>query len=105
MSVGFTIRRVTTAEELQHFSRINAANWNPPDAESLRYYATTAAVLLTADAPQWFYVGYLDGEPIAASELTVGGGVVGLYNISTLAAYRRRGFGTVNLLLDEEALW
>jgi predicted acetyltransferase len=40
-------------------------------------------------------VGYLDDVPVAASELTVGGGVVGLYTVCTLAAYRRRGFGTV----------
>lgn len=103
---GFTIRRVTTAEELHAFARINAANWNPPDSEALRYYASTAAALLRPTAPQWFYVGYLDGEPVAASEVTFGGEVVGLYNISTLAAYRRRGFGlamTAQPLVDARA--
>lgn len=71
-----------------------------------RYFQQTAPALLTPDAPQWFYVGYLDGQPVAASELTVGGGVVGLYNICTLAAYRRRGFGlalTRQPLLDARA--
>ncbi len=40
---------------------------------------------------------------MAASELTIGGGVVGMYNVCTLVAYRRRGFGmalTLRPLLD-----
>ena len=54
----------------------------------------SASALLSADAPLWLYVGYLGDRPIATAELTAAAGVVGLYNISTLAAYRRRGFGT-----------
>ena len=90
---GLEIRRVRTAQELADFAQVNAANWSPPDPLAIRYFQQTAPVLLLPDAPQWFYVGYLDGQPVAASELTVGGGVVGLYNICTLEAYRRRGFG------------
>lgn len=63
----------------------------------------TAERLLAPDAPQWFYVGYLAGQPVAASELTIGGWVVGMYNVCTLEAYRRRGFGmalTLRPLLD-----
>lgn len=100
---GLEIRRVRTAQELADFAQVNAANWSPPDPLALRYFAQTATALLAPDAPQWFYVGYLDGQPVAASELTVGGGVVGLYNICTLEAYRRRGFGlalTLQPLLD-----
>jgi ribosomal protein S18 acetylase RimI-like enzyme len=46
------------------------------------------------ESPQWRYVGYLSGAPVATAELTIGGGVAGLYNITTLEAYRRRGIGT-----------
>jgi ribosomal protein S18 acetylase RimI-like enzyme len=95
---GLEIRRVRTAPELQDLARIVAANWTPPDPEVLRFYELAASVLLNPDSPQWLYVGYLAGEPVATAELTVGGGVVGLYNICTLGAYRRRGIGTAMTL-------
>jgi ribosomal protein S18 acetylase RimI-like enzyme len=88
------IRRVQTLAELQDFALVNAANWDPPDPEVLRYFALIAPVILTDEAPQWFYVGYVDGEAVATAELALGGGVVGLYNIGTRTAYRNRGYGT-----------
>ena len=100
---GLRIERVRTEEQLRAFARIVAANWTPPDPQVMRFYTRAAPVLLEPDAPLRFYVGYLGDVPVAASELTVGGGVVGLYSICTLAAYRRRGFGgalTLRPLLD-----
>ncbi len=91
---GLQIRRVQTAAQLRDFAQVVAANWTPADPQVPRFYERATSVLLTRAAPLWLYVGYLDGAPVAASELTVGGGVVGLYNVCTLAAYRRRGFGT-----------
>jgi ribosomal protein S18 acetylase RimI-like enzyme len=85
---GLEVRRVRTVAELQDFAQVIAG---PPER---RFYALAASALLASDSPQWFYVGYLGGRPVATAELTVGGGVVGLYNISTLEAYRRQGIGT-----------
>lgn len=103
---GLAVRRVRTATDLADFAVVNAANWSPPDPCAIRYFQLTAEHLLAPEAPQWFYVGYLDGQPVAASELTIGGGVVGMYNVCTLEAYRRRGFGmalTLRPLLDARA--
>ncbi len=100
---GLRIERVRIEDQLRDFARIVAANWTPPDPEVVRFYALAAPVLLRPDAPLRFYVGYLGDVAVAASELTVAGGVVGLYSICTLAAYRRRGFGgalTLRPLLD-----
>jgi ribosomal protein S18 acetylase RimI-like enzyme len=91
---GLVVRRVSTADELGDFARVTAANWTPPDRHVSRYYATIKAALLAANSPQRYYVGYRDDEPVAVAEMTVGGGLVGLYNIATLASHRRRGFGT-----------
>jgi ribosomal protein S18 acetylase RimI-like enzyme len=91
---GLEIRRVRTPAELQDFAQIVAANWVPPDAEVHHFYTLAAPVLLLPESPQWLYIGYLAGQPVATAELVVGGGVAGLYNICTLEAYRRRGIGT-----------
>lgn len=103
---GLAIRRVRSANVLQDFAHIMAANWTPPDPEVLRFYELAAPVLLNDEAPLWLYVGYLGETPVATAELAVGGGVVGLYNICTLMEYRRRGIGmalTVQPLLDARA--
>jgi GNAT superfamily N-acetyltransferase len=100
---GLQNRRVRTAGELHDFAEIIAASWTPPDAHVLHFYELAAPALLAADAALWLYVGYLGEVPVATAELTVGNEVVGLYNIVTRAAYRRRGFGTaltLQLLLD-----
>lgn len=103
---GLQIRHVRTMTQLQDFARVVAANWTPPDKEVLRFYELAAPVLLHDDSPLWLYVGYLGEVAVVTSELTVGGGVVGLYNICTLIDYRRRGFGsalTLQPLLDARA--
>jgi ribosomal protein S18 acetylase RimI-like enzyme len=88
------IVRAQTPEQVQHYAAINAANWEPPDPDVLRFCQAAIPALLGADSPLWLYVGYLGEQPVAASELTLSGGVAGLYGISTRASYRRRGFGT-----------
>ncbi|WP_438027778.1 GNAT family N-acetyltransferase [Sorangium sp. So ce233] len=103
---GLAIARVRTAAQVRDFARLLAGNWTPPDAEVMRFYEMAAPALLSEDAPLWLYVGYLGGTPVATSELAVGGGVAGLYNISTVASHRRQGIGralTLRPLLDARA--
>ncbi len=88
------IRRVRTAPELAAFAATTAANWSPPDPQVVRFYDQASACLLEPDCPQWLYLGWVDGEPVATAELTVGGGVVGVYNISTRIGFRGRGIGS-----------
>lgn len=101
-----TVERVRTPEQLELLARLSAANWSPPDAEVVRFYRRAASLLLSPESPHWFYLGRYDGEPVATAELTVGGGVVGLYNIATRPEYRGRGIGsamTVQPLVDARA--
>jgi ribosomal protein S18 acetylase RimI-like enzyme len=103
---GLTVRRVRTRTELADFARVAAANWSPPDVDVLRFYDAAAPALLGDGAPLHLYVGYVGGVAVAVSELAEGGGGVGLYNVATLEAHRRRGLGTaltVRPLLDARA--
>ena len=95
---GLEIRRVATPGELSDYARINAANWTPPDRDVIRFYELAAPRVLAPGSPIRLYVGYAGGEAVAASELTVGGDVAGLYGISTLESFRRRGYGTAMTL-------
>jgi GNAT superfamily N-acetyltransferase len=88
------ITRVRTEDELRHFGRLLVGALDPPDVELVRFYELASPLLLEDDCPQWLYVGYLGDEAVATGQLTVGGGVVGLYNVFTSPAHRRRGIGT-----------
>jgi ribosomal protein S18 acetylase RimI-like enzyme len=92
---GLDVRRVRSAEELEAMARISAENWSPPDQQVITFYRRAAAALLSGDAPQRFYIGVLDGHPVATAEATVAAGTAGLYNISTRAEFRGRGIGSV----------
>ena len=91
---GLEVRRVAQAGELEAFAELSAGNWTPPDRDVIGFYRLAAPALLDPDSPQWLYVGYLNGKPVATAEATVAGGVAGLYNISTMRAYRGRGIGS-----------
>jgi ribosomal protein S18 acetylase RimI-like enzyme len=88
------VERVKSVESLRAFAAVSAANWTPPDLQVIRFYEITSAAILSDESPLWLYLGSVGDTPVATAEMTVAGGVVGLYNISTRASYRRRGFGT-----------
>ncbi len=95
---GLQIERVTTLQQLRDFARINAANWQPPDQDVIRFYEAAAPVLLAEDSALRMYVGYHGDEAVVTSQLTVSNEAVGLYNIATLAAHRRKGYGSAMTL-------
>jgi ribosomal protein S18 acetylase RimI-like enzyme len=89
LPTGLEIRRVRDAAQLEQFAL--AIDAQP---EALRFYQLAAPVLLQPQAPQWFYLGCRAGRPVATLELCLGGGVGGLYNITTRAAQRGQGIAT-----------
>jgi ribosomal protein S18 acetylase RimI-like enzyme len=89
------VRRVRDPVELELFSELSAANWTPPDPNVIAFYRLAAPALLDPDSPQWLYLGYFEGEPVATAEATVAYGTAGLYNISTHPRYRGRGIGSL----------
>jgi ribosomal protein S18 acetylase RimI-like enzyme len=103
---GLRVRRVRTAAEMADFAAVLTGGvLSDPDVS--RFYGMAAPKILSVESPQWFYVGYLDGEPVATAEVTVAGGVAGVYGVGTLERMRRQGFGsalTAQPLIDARNL-
>jgi hypothetical protein len=104
---GLSIERVDNTERLDAFCRVLASGFDIPDFAREAFYDVFSAIGLTPERPLQHYLGRLGGEPVAGSSVFLAAGVAGVYNVSTIASARLRGFGaalTSRPLLDARGL-
>lgn len=80
---------VTRAGQLEEVAAVTAEAFGAP-LEAARTLAP--ASMLEDDRMRWF-VGYVDGQPVACGQLQRTGSVAGVYAIAVREAFRRRGIG------------
>jgi GNAT superfamily N-acetyltransferase len=88
---GFAMSSVRDAEELACWTGIWMATVPEPTRQRCRN--VYAQIGLAATAPWRYYLGFLDGVPVATVKLFYAADVVSVQHVMTLPAARRRGIG------------
>lgn len=80
---------VDSPEKLADFHGIGSVSFHVP----MDWFTEVFDAQLPVARPRFHcWVGYLDGLPVTTAACVRAGGVLGLYNIATAPAYRRKGF-------------
>jgi N-acetylglutamate synthase len=87
------IRQVSGSDEVADFLRTGASGFGTPP----NFFDAWRAGILSGASIPWSrganYLGYFGGKPVATSIRIRTGDVAGLYFVSTIPQFRRRGFG------------
>lgn len=98
LPTGFTIEKVTDTETLRMWSRPFAVAFELPEFVIDPLIELYDPAGFGAGMPLDNYVGWLNGEPVAASSVYYGAGVAGIYNVATVPEARRQGIGALMTL-------
>lgn len=102
LTSGLEIRRVTDAAGVRDHIVAGAAGFEMPQA----WFDAVVTEALLDDPRIALYVGYVDGSPVATGLGLRTDATIGVYNIATVPAARRRGYGatmTMRVIADGRA--
>jgi ribosomal protein S18 acetylase RimI-like enzyme len=88
-----TIREVGNQEDLALWQEVTFAGFDFSQGDRTSYDRFAGAFSLDPGSPQKAFLAFDGGRPVAASLLFLAGNAAGLYFITTLGEYRRRGIG------------
>jgi GNAT superfamily N-acetyltransferase len=97
VSQDIDISPVLTAGQLDQWVRVWGCG--APEEISKRLFACYAGLRYDQTGPLRFYLGTLDGEPVATTALFFGAGVVQIKHVVTVHHARRQGIGAAMTLM------
>jgi GNAT superfamily N-acetyltransferase len=89
-----TIQRIHDAETLRTRLRVMTVGSGIPEEGLAVLLEIVSKLGFTDDPSLHFYLGMLEDKPVATSLLYLGGGVAGIYNVTTLPEARHQGIGS-----------
>ena len=90
---GLDIVTVADTGRLRDWVDVAGAGYGEPDDVRQARYDVHLALGLGDDLPLQRYIAYLHGRPVAMSELFLGAGVAGVYDVATAKDARGQGVG------------
>ncbi len=103
---ALSIERVRDLATLQRWVDTFSAGFGYPPDVAHSFLTAFAALGVEARSPHAHYLGLVAGVPVATASAFLAAGVVGMYSVSTLPAWRRQGIGaamTLAVLRDARA--
>jgi GNAT superfamily N-acetyltransferase len=91
---GLVIEQVTELGTLRRWIEATNRGFGRPDFAGQAFLDAYSSLGLGARYPLLHYIGWLNGEPVAASSLFMGAGVAGIYDVATVPEARQKGIGT-----------
>jgi GNAT superfamily N-acetyltransferase len=88
-----TISLVKDKNDLLIWEDISFHGFEMPQRSREQYGAFVSSFDLAAQSPQKLFLAYFDGKPVSTSLLFTHKNSAGIYYVSTLPAFRNKGFG------------
>jgi len=92
---GLTVDRVTNLETMAEWCQVLCEGFEMPRLVGDAMLDLSRALGLGPDQPLRYYLGRLDGDPVAISSVFLNARVAGIHNVTTLSRARRKGVGSV----------
>ena len=86
------VKRVSDQRDQAEWVRVMKRGFGMTAEEEHAMNALATVVGYGADAEWIRFLGRVEGRPVATSGLMLGGGAAGLYNVTTVPEFRRRGY-------------